>query len=94
MSYKNRYQNYGYPSTMSASTSSSSITSSCASEVDRRYQSSVTLHQHEYHNGGSGTYPRTNGMKESKGRSYRSRLEYIVNSMAYIRGELVSVVGL
>jgi len=87
MSIKNRYQKYGYPG-MSSSISNSSIASSCASEADRRYQSSLSVNEYQSSNGG--TLPRTNGIKESNGRSYKSRLEYIVSSMAYIRGELVS----
>ena len=91
MSSKSRYQNYGYPT--SSPQTCSIASSSCKVETEKRFHcnqsSTLALPPTAKTNG----LPHcTNELPNSyEHPSYSNRLEDIVHSMAYIRGELVCI---
>ena len=96
-SSSNRYQNYGRYSSVDHSRTTSNLredsprhsnlvatSSSSCSTLPSAVQSSVNGHEYYHH------HHHHQGQAEEERPSTSSRLEYIINSMAYIREELVS----
>lgn len=95
-SVASRYQNYGLYSSGDHSRTTcdvredslglvASSSSSCSTLTAVHVQAAVSPSDYDYHD--------DQLEEESQGQpSTSSRLEYIINSMAYIRGELVSLV--
>lgn len=92
-----RYQNYGLYSSVDHSRTTSNIredsprhcnlVATSSSSCSTLPSAAQALNGHEYYH----NHHRNHGQAEEDRPSTSSRLEYIINSMAYIREELVSM---
>ena len=105
MALRNRYQNYGgYPTRNAAEPCRSRsregsprqqhlnpMTTSCPSLTASNINNDGHHHHHHHHYQQQQQQQQSQQPQQQERPSTSSRLEYIINAMAYIRGELVRI---